>query len=107
MIFAIDFAEDESDIENACKRAMPWLGDDLAMKDASSSIFPGLSLVQWMNMQNNQFSTAQSGFLSPSMLSSNTLHGNLNTDDPSKLLSFQAPAPNLQFNKPNLPNQVN
>ncbi|XP_057431706.1 auxin response factor 19-like isoform X2 [Lotus japonicus] len=104
--------EDESDIENACKRAMPWLGDELGMKDASSSIFPGLSLVQWMSMQqNNQFSTTQSGFLPPSMLSSNTLHGNLNTDDPSKLLSFQAPAlstpTSLQFSKPNLPNQVN
>ncbi|KAL5098366.1 hypothetical protein RYX36_002693 [Vicia faba] len=109
--------EDESEIENAFKRAMPWLGDDLGMKDASSSIFPGLSLVQWMSMQqnnnNNQFSSPQSALLPPSMLSSNTLHsnGNLNTDDPSKILNFQSPAalsaPSLQFNKPNLPNQVN
>ncbi|KAI5445679.1 auxin response factor 19 isoform X1 [Lathyrus oleraceus] len=109
--------EDESEIENAFKRAMPWLGDELGMKDASSSIFPGLSLVQWMSMQqnnnNNQFSSPQSALLPPSMLSSNTLHGNgnLNTDDPSKILNFQSPAalsaPNLQFNKPNLPNQVN
>ncbi|KAL4329182.1 hypothetical protein HN51_036162 [Arachis hypogaea] len=104
--------EDESDIENAFKRAMPWLGDELGMKDASSSIFPGLSLVQWMSMQqqNNQFAAAQSGFFPPSMLSSNTLHGNLNNNDQSKILNFQAPvlsAPNLQFNKPNLPNQVN
>ena len=105
------FADDESDIENAFKRAMPWLGDDLGMKDASSSVFPGFSLMQWMSMQqNNQFSAAQSGFIPPSMLSSNALHGNLTTDDPSKLLSFQAPvlsSPNLQFNKPNLANQVN
>ncbi|KAE9608182.1 putative transcription factor ARF family [Lupinus albus] len=99
--------EDESDIENAFKRAMPWLGDDLGMKDASSSLFPGLSLVQWMSMQqNNQFNPAQSGYFPPSMISSNTLHGNLNTDDPSKLLNFQAP-PSLQFNKPNVPNLVN
>ncbi|CAJ2649996.1 unnamed protein product [Trifolium pratense] len=102
--------DDDSDVENAFKRAMPWLGDDFGMKDASSSGFPGLSLVQWMQMQqNNQFSAAQSGCF-PSMLSSNTLHGNLSTDDPSKLLSFQAPglsAPSLQFNKPNLPNQTN
>ncbi|XP_020974576.1 auxin response factor 19 isoform X1 [Arachis ipaensis] len=110
--FVVDFAEDESDIENAFKRAMPWLGDELGMKDASSSIFPGLSLVQWMSMQqqNNQFAAAQSGFFPPSMLSSNTLHGNLNNNDQSKILNFQAPvlsAPNLQFNKPNLPNQVN
>jgi hypothetical protein len=112
MILSNDFADDESDVENAFKRAMPWLGDDFGMKDASSSGFPGLSLVQWMQMQqNNQFSAAQSGCF-PSMLSvsSNTLHGNLSTDDPSKLLSFQAPglsAPSLQFNKPNLPNQTN
>ncbi|KAK7363333.1 hypothetical protein VNO77_05472 [Canavalia gladiata] len=102
--------DDESDIENAFKRAMPWLGDDFGMKDASSSIFPGLSLVQWMSMQqNNQLSAAQSGCF-PSMLQSNPLHGNLTTDDPSKLLSFQAPvlsAPTLQFNKPNLPSQIN
>ncbi|KHG01922.1 Auxin response factor 19 [Gossypium arboreum] len=32
--------DDESDIENAFKRAMPWLGDDFGMKDAPSSIFP-------------------------------------------------------------------
>ncbi|GKV17971.1 hypothetical protein SLEP1_g28413 [Rubroshorea leprosula] len=101
--------DDESDMENAFKRAMPWLGDDFGMKDAQSSIFPGLSLVQWMSMQQNkQFPTAQSGFF-PSMVSSNALHNNLSTDDPSKLLNFQAPmlsAPNLQFNKTN-PNQVN
>ncbi|KAK7848425.1 auxin response factor 19 [Quercus suber] len=59
--------DDESDIENAFKRAMPWLGDEFGVKDAPSSIFPGLSLVQWMSMQqNNQFSAAQSG-LFPSM----------------------------------------
>ncbi|KAE9604654.1 putative transcription factor ARF family [Lupinus albus] len=104
--------EDECDVENAFKRAMPWLGDDLGIKDASSSLFPGLSLVQWMSMQpNNQFSPAQSGFFPSSMLSSDSLHGNLKIDDPSKLLNFQAPMmtspPSLQFNKLNLPNQVN
>ncbi|XWS70111.1 hypothetical protein CRYUN_Cryun03dG0021100 [Craigia yunnanensis] len=101
--------DDESDIENAFKRAMPWLGDDFGMKDAPNSIFPGLSLVQWMSMQqNNQFPAAQSGFF-PSMVSSNPLQNNLSTDDPSKLLNFQAPvlpASNMQFNKAN-PNQVN
>ncbi|KAJ7979210.1 Auxin response factor [Quillaja saponaria] len=102
--------EDESDIEDAFKRAMPWLGDDFGMKDASSSIFPGLSLVQWMSMQqNNQFSAAQSGYF-PSMVSPNSLHGNLSSDDPSKLLNFHAPvmpAPTVQFNKANSQNQVN
>nr|KJB54512.1 hypothetical protein B456_009G037100 [Gossypium raimondii] len=73
--------DDDSDVENAFKRAMPWLGDDFA---------------------------AQSGFF-PSTVSSNPLHNNLSIDDPSKLLNFQAPvlpAPNMQFNKAN-PNQVN
>ncbi|KAG4959243.1 hypothetical protein JHK87_035876 [Glycine soja] len=65
--------DDESDMENAFKRAVPWLGDDFGMKDASSSIFPGFSLVQWMSMQqNNQLTAAQSGCF-PSMLPFNTL----------------------------------
>ncbi|PQQ14243.1 auxin response factor 19-like isoform X1 [Prunus yedoensis var. nudiflora] len=32
--------DDESDIENAFKRAMPWLGDDFGMKSASKLYFP-------------------------------------------------------------------
>ncbi|XP_050383739.1 auxin response factor 7-like isoform X2 [Argentina anserina] len=98
--------DDESDIENAFKRAMPWLGDEFGMKNSQSSIFPGLSLVQWMNMQqNNQFSAAQSGFF-PSMVPSTTLHNG--ADDPSKLLNFKAPgltAPS-QLNKVAPQNQV-
>ncbi|MBA0774063.1 hypothetical protein Gotri_009303 [Gossypium trilobum] len=83
--------DDDSDVENAFKRAMPWLGDDFGMRGTPSSIFPGLSLVQWMNMQqSNQFPAAQSGFF-PSTVSSNPLHNNLSIDDPSKLLNFQAP----------------
>ncbi|KAF4357484.1 hypothetical protein F8388_002382 [Cannabis sativa] len=38
--------DDESEMENAFKRAMPWLGDDFGMKDTSSTIFPGLSNAQ-------------------------------------------------------------
>ncbi|KAE8688077.1 Auxin response factor 16 [Hibiscus syriacus] len=100
--------DNDGDVENAFKRAMPWLGDDFGMKDSPSSVFPGLSLVQWMNMQqNNQLAAAQSGLFR--MASSNPLQNNLSADDPSKLLNFQAPAlpaSNLQFNKAN-PNQVN
>ncbi|XP_019463845.1 PREDICTED: auxin response factor 19-like isoform X2 [Lupinus angustifolius] len=103
-------SDDGSDIENAFKRVMPWLGEDFGMNDPSNSVYPGLSLVQWMSMQqNNQFSAAQPGFF-PAMLSPNTMHNNLGTDNPSKLLSFQAPAlsaPNLQLNKSNFPNQIN
>ncbi|XP_021756700.1 auxin response factor 7-like isoform X1 [Chenopodium quinoa] len=101
--------DDDSDMDSMFKRGMPWLGDDFGMKDAASSIFPGLSLVQWMNMQqNNQVPGAQSGIF-PSMLSASALHGGLGTDDPSKLLNFQTPSmsmPNLQFNKAGQHNQV-
>ncbi|PON84617.1 Auxin response factor [Trema orientale] len=100
--------DDESEMENAFKRAMPWLGDDFGMKDAASTIFPGLSLVQWMNMQqNNQFSAAQSGFF-PSMVSSAGMN-NPSIDDPSKLLSFQAPVmsgTSVPLNKATPSNQV-
>ncbi|OIW00211.1 hypothetical protein TanjilG_29201 [Lupinus angustifolius] len=79
-------SDDGSDIENAFKRVMPWLGEDFGMNDPSNSVYPGLSLVQWMSMQqNNQFSAAQPGFF-PAMLSPNTMHNNLGTDNPSKLL---------------------
>ncbi|XP_038698692.1 auxin response factor 7-like isoform X2 [Tripterygium wilfordii] len=102
--------DDDSDIENAFKRAMPWLGDDFGVQDAPSSMFPGLSLVQWMSMQqNNQLPAAQSGFF-PSMVPSTAMHTNLSADDASKLLNFQSPAlpaPNLQLNNANLQNQVN
>ncbi|KAI3443523.1 hypothetical protein Pfo_000188 [Paulownia fortunei] len=100
--------DDDSDIENMFKRGMPWLADDFGLKDASSSIFPGLSLVQWMNMQqNHQLSANQSGSF-PNMVSSTALQGNLGTDDHSKLLNFQSPglaAPNLQLSKGNHQNQ--
>ncbi|KAL8189467.1 hypothetical protein R6Q57_029033 [Mikania cordata] len=53
---------DESvDLDNMFKRTMPWLGEDMSMKD------PGLSLVQWMNMQQNPSlaSQIQPGYLNP------------------------------------------
>ncbi|KAI3496312.1 hypothetical protein L1887_38669 [Cichorium endivia] len=39
--------DDSADLDNIFKRTMPWLGEDMSSKD------PGLSLVQWMNMQQN------------------------------------------------------
>nr|QGJ03864.1 ARF19.1 [Eucommia ulmoides] len=102
------FPDDESDIENVFRRGMPWLGSDFGVKDASSSIFPGLSLVQWMSMQqNHQLSSPQSGFIPPILPPPSSLQSNLigGGDDQSKLLSFQAPAAsNLQFSKPNQQN---
>ncbi|KAF5445628.1 hypothetical protein F2P56_034667 [Juglans regia] len=44
-------ADDESELDNLLRRTMPWLGDDICMKD--SQALSGLSLVQWMNMQQN------------------------------------------------------
>ncbi|KAJ6747195.1 AUXIN RESPONSE FACTOR [Salix koriyanagi] len=43
--------DDSSDLDSLLKRTMPWLGDDICMKDPQAP--PGLSLVQWMNMQQN------------------------------------------------------
>nr|XP_043623178.1 auxin response factor 19-like [Erigeron canadensis] len=52
---------DESvDLDNF-KRTMPWLGEDMSMKD------PGLSLVQWVNMQQNP-SMAMANQIQPSYL---------------------------------------
>ncbi|KAL0338861.1 UNVERIFIED_CONTAM: Auxin response factor 19 [Sesamum angustifolium] len=45
------FPDDDSDMENMFKRGMPWLADDFGLKDASSSIFPGLSLTANQNLQ--------------------------------------------------------
>lgn len=99
--------EDSLDMDAVFKRGMPWL-DDFGMKDASSSIFPGLNLVQWMNMQqNHRFPITQNGIFPP-LVSSTSLHGNLGCDDPSKLLSFQSPTlstQNIQFGKTNEPSQ--
>ncbi|XP_031105754.1 auxin response factor 19 [Ipomoea triloba] len=93
------FMGDESDMENVFRRGMPWIGDEFGgLKDASSSMFPGLSLVQWMSMQQNNQVPAQSG------LNQTALQGNLGVDNHSRLLNFQSPtfaAQNLQFNKAN------
>ncbi|GAB2291562.1 Auxin response factor 19 [Dionaea muscipula] len=102
--------DDESDMEGIFKRGMPWLGDEFGMKDtAAGSMFPGLSLVQWMSMQqNNTFSGSQSGFF-PSMVPQSALHGNLGVDDPAKILNFQSPSlsvPSFQFHKASQQNQL-
>ncbi|GMH23294.1 hypothetical protein Nepgr_025137 [Nepenthes gracilis] len=105
------FSDDDSEIENIYKRDVPWIGDEFGMRDAASasSMFPGLSLVQWMSMQqNNQFSGARSAIF-PSTVSPSALRSNLSVDDPSKLFNVQTPSlsmPNLHFNKENQENQV-
>ncbi|CAL4890066.1 unnamed protein product [Urochloa decumbens] len=51
--------DDESEMENLFKRAMPWLGEEICVKDAQTqnTTMPGLSLVQWMNMNRQQSSS--------------------------------------------------
>lgn len=86
---------------------MPWLGDDICMKDPQA--LPGLSLVQWMNMQQNT-SLANS-------IQANYMHNfsgsvlpNLAGADYSRQLGMSAPqipqANNLQVSAQRLPQQA-
>lgn len=98
--------DDSSDLDNVFKRTMPWIGDDFGMKDSQS--LPGLSLVQWMNMQQNSSlaNSMQSGYLHS--MSGSVLQ-NLNGADLSRQLGLppQIPQPNnLQFTGQRLPQQV-
>lgn len=77
--------DDESaDLDNLFKRTMPWFGEDMSTKDS------GLSLVQWMNMQQ---SSSIANSIQPNYL--NPLSG-------SVLQNYGAPQMvnqnNLQFN---------
>ncbi|CAH8357307.1 unnamed protein product [Eruca vesicaria subsp. sativa] len=95
--------DDEVDIENAFKRAMPWMGEEFGMKETQSLMFPGLSLVQWMSMQQNN--TLSASAATTQLSSAYNLPNNFASNDPSKLLNFQSPnhSPvNSQFNKPNM-----
>ncbi|KAH0860323.1 hypothetical protein HID58_088584 [Brassica napus] len=84
--------DDGTDMESALKRAMPWLDNGLQMKDPSSTIFPGLSLVQWMSMQqqNGGQVPSSAGFF-PSMVSPTAaMHNSLGgADDPSNFQQQQ------------------
>nr|XP_010917437.3 auxin response factor 16 isoform X1 [Elaeis guineensis] len=85
--------DDKMEIENTFNRVMPWLGDDFGLKDAQSAVFPGLSLVQWMAMQQNSqlmAPAAQSTYF-PSTAAS-AMQDGLGTEDPTKILNFQSHA---------------
>ncbi|KAK6152057.1 hypothetical protein DH2020_014692 [Rehmannia glutinosa] len=103
------FPDNDSEIENMFKRGVPWITDDFGLKDASSSIFPGLSLVQWMTMQQNHQLPPNQSELFPSTVSSIAPpQGNISADNHSKSLNFQSPvltAPNLQSTNGNHSNQ--
>ena len=100
----MNLADDENEVESAFKRAMPWLADDFALKDVQNALFPGLSLVQWMAMQQNpqMLATAapavQSQYLTSNALGMQDGIGSA-SEDPTKRLSMQAQnigLPNLQ-----------
>ncbi|XVF69853.1 hypothetical protein PTKIN_Ptkin11bG0114000 [Pterospermum kingtungense] len=100
--------DDESlDLENLFKRSMPWLGDDICMKD--SQALSGLSLAQWMNMQQNPVlaNSMQPNFIQS--LSGSVMQ-NFSGADLSRQMIFSAPQmpqpTNLQFNTQGLPQQV-
>ncbi|KAH9305874.1 hypothetical protein KI387_010278, partial [Taxus chinensis] len=40
--------DDESELESAIKRTLPWYGEDITTQNAT---MPGVGLLQWMNMQ--------------------------------------------------------
>ncbi|KAJ8459279.1 hypothetical protein OPV22_032205 [Ensete ventricosum] len=102
--------DESSEMENLFKRAMPWLGEEICIKDSQtqSTIMPGLSLVQWMNMQQNPSlgnQTLQTEYL-------RSLAGpvmqNLGPPDLSRQLGMQAQMlqqHNVQFNASRLPQQ--
>ena len=102
------FADDDStDFDSLFKRTMPWLGDDIYMKDPQ--VLPGLSLAQRMNMQQNP-SLANS--MQPNYMQSlsGSVLQNLPGGDLSRQLGLsspQMPQPNnLQFNAQRLPQQA-
>ncbi|XP_031475214.1 auxin response factor 19-like isoform X1 [Nymphaea colorata] len=109
--------DDESDMESLLKRTMPWLNEEICIKDSQTqnSIIPGLSLVQWMSMQQN--SHLPNMALQPDYLRqlaspfSPLLQGLGNTADVSRQLGLQSQMlqqNNFQLNPPKLqqPQQV-
>ncbi|KAL3830109.1 hypothetical protein ACJIZ3_018911 [Penstemon smallii] len=91
--------DESSDLDNIFRRTMPWLGgEDFGMKDPQA--LPGLSLVQWMNMQNPSLANSmQPNYINPM---SNSVLQNLTGSDIAR--QFNLPASqisqpnNIQFN---------
>ncbi|KAK9097578.1 hypothetical protein Sjap_023075 [Stephania japonica] len=91
--------DEDSELENLFKRTIPWLGDEICIKDPQSqtAIMPGLSLVQWMNMQQNSplsNSSLQPDYLRP--LGNHAMQ-NFGSVDLSRQLGLPGPQ-NLQAN---------
>ncbi|KAK6944665.1 AUX/IAA domain [Dillenia turbinata] len=97
----LNFYDETSDLDNLLKRTMPWLGNDICMKDPQA--LSGLSFVQWMNMQNMQQNSSLGNSLQTNYmqsLSGSVLQNIAGADLSRQLgLSAQFPQPNmLQFN---------
>ena len=83
---------------------MPWLADDFALKDVQSQLFPGMSLVQWMAMQQNpqMLPAGSSGVQSPYLTSSGMAMQDgmgIGNEDPTRRFNIQGQnisLPNLQ-----------
>ncbi|XP_073273548.1 auxin response factor 19-like [Primulina huaijiensis] len=86
--------DDSSDLDNIFRRTMPWLGDDIGMKDPQA--LPGLSLVQWMNMQQNSSlsNSVQPNYMNS--LSSSVVQNLAGTD-----ISCLTGVPTNQISQPN------
>ncbi|XP_042055407.1 auxin response factor 19-like [Salvia splendens] len=92
--------DDEApDLDSIFRRTMPWLGDDFGMKEPQA--LPGLSLAQWMNMQQ---SPSLANSMQPNYMNqlSGSVLQNLTGADISRQLGMpgaQIPQQNnLQFN---------
>ncbi|KAG6514211.1 hypothetical protein ZIOFF_024556 [Zingiber officinale] len=104
---------DEFDVENGFQSVMPLLNDDFGLRDSQCAMFPGLSLAQWMSMQQNlqRMTSASQPACLPTVPS---MHDGAAIEDPVKMLSFQthpASAPSLSSKNPqtqqlHLPHQL-
>ncbi|KAG0531667.1 hypothetical protein BDA96_04G042100 [Sorghum bicolor] len=105
--------DESSEMENLFKRAMPWLGEEICIKDAQTqnTTMPGLSLVQWMNMNRQQSSTlANTGIQSEYLRSlSNPAMQNLGAAELARQLYVQnhlLQQNSVQLNASKLPQQM-
>ncbi|KAK8968293.1 Auxin response factor 19 [Platanthera guangdongensis] len=105
--------DESSEMETLFKRAMPWLGEEICIKDSQtqSTIMPGLSLAQWMSMQQNPLlsnSVIQSDYIRS--LTTPIVQNLGGVTDISRQMSLQAhqflQQNNMQFNAPRLPQQA-
>nr|XP_009403030.1 PREDICTED: auxin response factor 19-like isoform X1 [Musa acuminata subsp. malaccensis]XP_009403031.1 PREDICTED: auxin response factor 19-like isoform X1 [Musa acuminata subsp. malaccensis] len=100
--------DESSEMENLFKRAIPWLNEEICIKDSQSqnAIMPGLSLAQWMSMQQNP-SLANSAMQNECLRSlSGPVVQNLGSSDFSRHLQAQIlQQNNIHFGALGLPRQ--